>query len=82
LPQEPEVWLAIEVSAVVDRNDVERARRRAVLLRKAGMAAIPVAAGEEITDGARQLARGENVVLLQDGQRLFWDEALADVLKS
>ena len=80
LAQKPEVWLAIEVSAVVDRSDVERARRRAGLLRKAGLTTIPVAAGEEVTEGARQLAQRENVMLLQDGQRLFWDEALADAV--
>jgi hypothetical protein len=34
-PEAPEVWLAVEVSAVVDENDVERARRRAELLRRA-----------------------------------------------
>ncbi len=77
LAQKPEVWLAIEVSAVVDRGDVERAQRRAALLRKAGLITIPVAAGEEVTEGARLLAQRENVMLLQDGQRLLWDEALA-----
>jgi hypothetical protein len=77
--QQPEVWLAMEVSAVIDRGDVERARRRAAILRKAGLLAVPVAAGEEVTEGARQLAQRENVMVLQDGQRLFWDEALADV---
>ena len=80
MAQQPEVWLALEVSAVVDRGDVERTRRRAALLRKAGLSAIPVAAGEEITDGARQLAQRENVMLLRDGQRLFWEEALADII--
>ena len=28
-PDRPEVWLAIEISSVVDRNDVDRAWRRA-----------------------------------------------------
>ncbi|RMG53484.1 MAG: hypothetical protein D6723_07010, partial [Acidobacteria bacterium] len=31
--EEQEVWLAVEVSSVVDEGDVERARRRATLLR-------------------------------------------------
>ena len=73
---EPEVWLAVEVSAVVNGHDVERASRRARLLRKAGFPAIPVAAGEEITEDAEDLAKIERVALMRDGSILFWEEAL------
>ena len=76
----PEVWLALEVSAVVDRNDVERAQRRAALLRKAGYRAIHAVAGEETTMGGEDMARDGNVLLIRDGKRQFWDEALAQVL--
>lgn len=79
-PDAPEVWLALEVSAVVDRNDVERAQRRAALLRKAGYRVVPTVAGEEVTQGGQDAAREGNVLLLQDGRRQFWEEALAEAL--
>jgi len=76
----PELWLAVEVSKVVDKNDVERARRRAMLLRKAGFTTIPVAAGKDSTVGAEALARESHVLLVQNGRQQFWDTALADAL--
>ncbi|MDW8319399.1 MAG: hypothetical protein RMN53_16335, partial [Anaerolineae bacterium] len=75
------VLLAVEASVVVDRNDVERAARRAALLRKAGLVAVPTAAGEKITQGAIEAARQAGVLLVQDGQQLYWDEALAAALE-
>lgn len=79
-PDTPEVWLALEVSAVVDRLDVERAQRRAELLQKAGYIAIPVAAGEEATAGGEQMARANRVLLIRNGRQQFWKEALNTVL--
>jgi len=82
-PEAPEVWLAVEVSAVVDRHDLERAQRRAAALRRAGYRAIPTVAGEQITAGAEEdAALAGNVLLLQDGRARFWEEALAEALKS
>jgi len=78
-PEKPEVWLAVEVSAVVDKQDVTRARRRAALLTRAGYRAIPVVAGEQATMGAEKRAREHNVVLFQDGRAQFWEEALEAV---
>jgi hypothetical protein len=75
-PEAPEVYLAVEVSAVVDEHDVERARRRAGLLRQAGYRAIPVVAGESTTLGAEDMARRNRVVVLQDGRIFLWDEAI------
>lgn len=75
-PEQPEIWLAVEVSAVVDRGDVARARRRADLLRKAGYRTIPVAAGEQMTQGAELEAREQGVALLQDGRMRLWEDAL------
>ncbi len=72
-----EVWLAVEVSAVVDKEDVTRARRRAELLRQAGYRAVPVVAGERATLGAEDEARQQKVAVLQDGRSFLWDEALA-----
>lgn len=74
-----ELWLAVEVSKVVDRIDVERALRRAAMLRKAGYPTIPVVAGEEYTVGSDEAARETGVVFVQDGAMRFWDEALGRV---
>ena len=76
-PESPPVWLAVGVSAVIDQNDVERARRRAALLRRAGYRAIPVVAGEQWTEGAEAAAAEAPRVVLQDGRSTGWDEALA-----
>jgi hypothetical protein len=75
---EGELWLAVEVSYVVDQNDVMRAAARAALLRKAGLPAIPVAAGKRLTQGALALATESRVVLVQDGSLVGWDDALQD----
>ncbi len=74
-PQE-DVWLAVEVSIVVDINDVRRARQRARLLRKAGLIAAPAVAGEQATSGAELAAQEDGVLLLQDGSNHYWEEAL------
>jgi len=79
-PDAPEVWLAIEVSGVVDRRDVERAMQRAQLLRQAGYPAIPAVAGKRITDGGKAAVRAGPVLLLQNGRAQFWEEALGDAL--
>jgi len=75
-PEIPEVWLAVEISAVVDQEDLDRARRRAALLRQAGYRAIPAVAGERATLGAEDEARLHKVVVLQDGWVFLWEEAL------
>ena len=81
-PKRAEALLAIEVSNVIDRRDVERAVRRAGLLRKAGLIAIPTVAGEAMTEGARELVKEQHVlVVLDGGRRLYWPEALANALK-
>ena len=76
-PGVPEVWLAIEISSVVDSNDVDRAWRRAGLIRRVGPFVLPVAAGERATAGAETAARNQNVVLMTDGQAQFWDVAVS-----
>jgi len=72
-----ELYLAVEVSSVIDANDVERARRRAGLLNKAGYRTLPVVAGEEVTDGGERAARESAVLLVQDGMKRNWEQALA-----
>ena len=79
-PDAPEVWLAVEISATLDRGDVERAQRRAAILRDAGLLAVPTVAGESVAPGLEELAQTEHVLLVQDGRRQFWEEALAEVV--
>jgi len=81
LAKAPQVWLVVEISATVDRHDVERARQRADLLRRAGLRAIPTVAGEDATMGALEEAKTHKVLMLQDGRSWFWEEALAEVLQ-
>ncbi len=75
-PDTPPVWLAIEVAAVVDEADVERAQRRATLLWRAGYRALPAVAGEVVTLAAEARARTSKVVVVQNGQGFLWDESL------
>jgi hypothetical protein len=75
IPATPEVWLAVEVASVVNDADVERAGRRAMLLRRAGYPALPVVAGENITLSAEASARTQKVVVVQDRRSFLWEEA-------
>ncbi|MEW6753363.1 MAG: hypothetical protein AB1505_20630 [Candidatus Latescibacterota bacterium] len=72
-----EVWLAVEVSAVIDRGDVERVQQRSALLRKAGYRVVPVVAGEGLTQGATRLLQDLPVALVLDSRSQGWEEALA-----
>jgi uncharacterized coiled-coil protein SlyX len=71
-----EAWLAIEISVLVDIEDVERAVRRAELLRKANLLALPAVAGEDITERSLQMAEGRGVILVKDGSIRFIEQAL------
>ncbi len=76
----PEVWLAIEVSAVIDRHDVERAERRAAMLRKVGFRVVPTGAGQDMTEGGESLAAERAVFVVQNGRKQHWEAALARAL--
>jgi chromosome segregation ATPase len=66
---EQPAYLAIEVSAVIDEHDVQRALRRAeVLARASGVTAMPVVAGEEITPEADEHAASRGVWRVLDGR--------------
>jgi len=80
LPDAPQVWLAVEVSGVVDRHDVKRAQRRAGYMRQAGYVALPAIAGEQATEGAEAMAQEERVLLILDGRTSFWEQALEQAL--
>ncbi len=81
LPEAPEVWLAVEVSSVIDEGDVARAWRRARLLRRAGYRAVPVVAGERIIPEAQASAQAQTVGVVQDGQVILGNEELATWLR-
>jgi hypothetical protein len=55
------MYLLTEVSWGVGIDDVERAARRALLLTKTGVTAIPAVAGEWVTPEAQQLASSKGV---------------------
>lgn len=62
-------FLVVEVSAVVDKGDVERAVRRAALLARAtGAPVVPVAAGEQILGEAEREAQAQGVWRVLDGR--------------
>ncbi|GBD16852.1 Chromosome partition protein Smc [bacterium HR26] len=75
-PDAGEVWLVVEISARVDRGDVERAVRRAEALRAAGLRALPAVAGERTTQGAKTAVQEQTVVLFKNGTVEGWEEAL------
>ncbi len=77
-----EIWLTVEVSNVIDRNDVARAADRAALLRKAELLAMPVAAGRRITQGALSLAVELCVALVKNGRLVGWDDSLKGALEA
>jgi len=70
-----ELWLAVETSSVIDANDVQRAERRAALLRKAGLRAVPVAAGVAINAQAQRLAESLRVAVMRNGTDQGWERA-------
>jgi hypothetical protein len=79
---ERELWLVVEISSVIDRNDVTRAAARAALLRKAGLPSLPVTAGQRLTQGAAALSEQLRVVLAKNGGLAGWDASLSAALGS
>ena len=72
------IYLVMEVSRVIDEGDVARSRRRADLVRKAGLPCLAAVGGERITDAARLEARHSRVLVALDGEmQEGWEEALA-----
>ena len=72
---ERQLILAMEISWTIDGGDVERACRRASLMREHGLAAIPVAAGKGILADAKDNAQDHRVLVVLDG-RIFNKEFL------
>jgi hypothetical protein len=74
----PNVWVAIEISATINTNDVTRARQRADILCSIGYPTVAVVGGEACALDAITLAQQTNVVVIQDGGTMTgWDEAFA-----
>jgi len=65
-----EVYLVVEVSWKVDPYDVERSVRRAALMSRIGIPAIPVVAGKEVIAEAANLADMLQVWQLTNGQAI------------
>jgi hypothetical protein len=76
--QQP-IVLVLEASWTVGHVDVERATRRAAVLRQAGLRAVPVAAGQEWPPNTHDEARRSGVAIVQDGtvDQESWDAAVA-----
>lgn len=63
--KEKKILIALEVSNVVDRGDVERASERAnIISRVYGMECIPAVLGRKITEGAKEGAEELAVLLI------------------
>ena len=73
------IVLVLEASWTVGHVDVERAARRASVLRQAGLRALPVAAGQEWPPNKQDDARRLGVAIVQDGtvDQESWEAALA-----
>jgi len=76
-----EVVLVLEASWKVHESDVERAVQRAEVLRRAGLKALPVTAGEEWPEQVEALALRERVVITRNGRvdDASWQAALASL---
>jgi hypothetical protein len=67
--------VVVEVSAAADVDDIERARRRAGLLRRAGLDAVAIVACEMISPESTAFAKQANVLVWLDGRMLESGEA-------
>ena len=72
-----DVYLVVEVSWTIGANDVDRAQRRASLLRRIGVPAWPAVVGHRVSDRARDRLQQEPVVHVipgPDGDEVEADE--------
>jgi hypothetical protein len=72
------IVLVLEASWTVGHIDVDRAARRAAVLRQAGLRALPVTAGQEWPPNMQDDARRSGVAIVQDGtvDQESWEAAL------
>lgn len=76
-----EVILVLEASWTVHETDVERAAQRVEVLRRIGLKALPVTAGEEWPEQVEALALWEGVVITRNRRvdDASWQAALASL---
>jgi hypothetical protein len=67
--------VVVEVSAAADVDDIQRASRRAGLLRRAGLDAVPIIACEVISPESRAYAKQAEVLVWLDGRMMESGEA-------
>jgi hypothetical protein len=67
--------VVVEVSAAADVDDIQRASRRAGLLRRAGLDAVPIIACEVISPESRAYAKQLEVLVWLDGRMMESGEA-------
>jgi hypothetical protein len=67
-----ETFVVVEVSSTADTKDIVRAERRAAILRKAGLAAIPLVACDAVPPESIQFAH-------RSGVRVWCNGSLVDV---
>ncbi|MEJ5251180.1 MAG: hypothetical protein HPY54_11120 [Chthonomonadetes bacterium] len=75
-PPVADLFVAIEVSNVIEIGDVTRASYRAELLRRAGFKCVPAVGGSEIGRRAQREAQRLRVAVLLDGSIQGWEQAL------
>jgi len=75
-----QILVAMEISSVVDINDVNRVLKRCALLLKAGYPTIPAVAGKSTTKGGYDTAKSNNVILFSNGSIDFWENALNELI--
>jgi hypothetical protein len=71
------IYIALEASITVNKDDVARVGERAALLRRCGLRVVPVVAGERFARAAVADAVSHAVAILRNGGGQGWDEALA-----
>lgn len=74
------VLVAVEISSKADDYDIQRAEKRASLLRKAGFLGVALVACLEIHDILRDQARHHGVAVMIDTEVYGWDEAIQKVI--
>jgi hypothetical protein len=67
--------VVVEVSAAADVDDIQRSSRRAGLLRRAGLDAVPIIACEVISPESRAYAKQAEVLVWLDGRMMESGEA-------
>lgn len=77
-----EAFVAVAASENLSEGDLETICSRAQLLRKAGLLAIPMIAGEGVDRNLLRKARAQHAAVLTDGTQYFWEESQRYYLKN